>query len=271
MQGNQSQIIALIASSKVRIHVIMRYVRAARDRNSMTAGIEIPEGFMFPGDDSEPAWKRYEKAIARIEELAADDNCRVIRNHKVKGRSGTERQVDVWVESRLGDNHVVAVAIECRCYDHGPVAIKDMDAFVSAVEDMGAHKGVMISHSGFTEGAENRAANANIELRTMSLEEAEGFAWDEYLPDLCQSLGGCYGSINWSYSEGNESAWGTCSYCGSFHIRCRSCGSIGCYEESRIVHCEGCEMRFRLLSEDGMTVGIEEIAPQEGDSEDDQG
>ncbi len=112
-----------------------------------------------PDIEAEPDWKIYEKAIAHIEE--SYDNCKVTQNHKVTGRrSDLDRQVDVWLEAEIGDNHVVTVAIECRRYSDRPVSIKDIDAFYGFLDDVGANKGVMISHSGYTDGARKRAEGA---------------------------------------------------------------------------------------------------------------
>lgn len=213
--------------------------------------------------ESEPDWKLFEKAVAHIEESYG--NCKVIRNHKLKGRrSDTERQVDVWLEAEIGDNHVVTVAIECRRYADRPVSIKDMDAFVGFLEDVGANKGVMISHSGYTDGARKRAAGAGIELRTLTLEEAEEFDWEDFLRDSCR-VPECFGTIHWHYSDHHSEA-GHCSSCGSFHIRCGNCGSVDWYEESGIPNC-WCSTKWRLKKEKGEICGIEEIPP-EADPED---
>src|SRR5438552_1694345 len=131
-----------------------------------------PDELLPPDFESEPDWKIYEGAIARIEE--SHKNCKVTRNNKVNGRrSGVERQVDVWLVAEIGDNHVVTVAIECRRYSDRPVSIKDIDAFVGFLEDVGANKGVMISHSGYTDGAKKRAEGAGSGLVFLTAEQPE--------------------------------------------------------------------------------------------------
>jgi hypothetical protein len=226
--------------------------------------LRVPEGPVEFSDPGDPAWKEYEKAIAHIEESAG--NCTVIRDHKITGRSGTQRQVDVWLDATVGNNHTVSVAIECKRYSAIPVAIKDIDAFVAFLDDVAAHKGVMISHSGFTDGATRRAAGANIELKTLTLEEAAEFDWDEYVADSC-AVGGCYGTIHWQFSDG-ASEGGYCGMCGAFHVRCGSCGETDWYDENQIEKCSGCSMRWELDSDDGMTSGIAEMP---ADEETDQG
>jgi hypothetical protein len=223
-----------------------------------------------PDAQPEPDWKIYAGAIARIEE--SYKNCAVARNHKVNGRrSGIDRQVDVWIAATLGDNHLVTVAIECRRYGKRPVSIKDFDAFYGFLDDVGANKGVMIGCSGFTDGAQKRAEGAGIDLRTLSLEEAEEFDWDEFVKDSCQTFGDCIGTIGWHYADGKSEA-GSCDSCGTFHIRCGSCGWLAFYDESRIVKCDGCAMRWELKMEKGLTCGIKELPPpgeEEGDGHED--
>ena len=207
----------------------------------------------------EPDWKLYEKAIAHIEESYG--NCKVTRNYRPIGRlSGTKRQVDVWLEAGVGDNHIVTVAIECRRYAATPVDIKDIDSFCGFLEDVGANKGVVMSHSGYTEGAKKRAEGAGrIELRVLTLEEAEEFDWDEFVQDYCQ-IENCFGTVQWNFQDGNSEA-GYCHNCGSFYIKCGNCGEVSWYNEWDVEQCFSCGASWRLRHEDGMTCGIEELPP----------
>src|SRR5207253_10813608 len=60
-------------------------------------------------------------------------------------------------------------------------------------------------------------------------------------------------------------------HCGSFHIRCGSCGWVSWYNEWDIESCSGCDMKWRLNKEKGETCGIEEILPeQEPDDEEEE-
>jgi Restriction endonuclease len=219
---------------------------------------------------SEKDWQAYEHAIARIEEQSRNGD--VLRDYKIKGRrSGVERQVDVWLSSEVGDGHSITVAIECRRYGTRAVSIKDIDAFFGFLDDVGANKGVMISRSGFTSGATKRAAGANIELRTLSIEEAEDFDWDEFVRDTCQTFNHCLGTVNWQFSSGSSEA-GYCGWCGSLHIRCGNCGEMSFYNEDSLIKCDGCMMRWRLAKEKGEVTGITEMPPDDEDEseEDDE-
>jgi hypothetical protein len=183
--------------------------------------------------------------------------------------------VDVWLEAEIGDNHTVTVAIECRRYGDRRVSIKDIDAFCGFLDDVGANKGVMISHSGYTKGAERRAEGAGIDLRTLTIEEAEEFDWDQFLErDSCQ-VSECYGTINWELTDAQSEA-GHCGNCGVFHIRCGNCGLVEWFNEGSEEKCLSCGMRWRLIKEKGMTCDIKEIPPEpeedeEGELEDEGG
>ena len=74
-------------------------------------------------------------------------------------------------------------------------------------------------------------------------------------------------AIFFYFADGQSEA-GNCSNCGSFHIRCGNCGSVGWYNEEEIEKCSWfCEMRWRLLKEKGMTVGIKELPPLNDESD----
>lgn len=237
---------------------------------NFSEGLRVEEFPEINEPEPEPNWKLYEKAIAHIEESAG--NATVVRNHKITGRSGTERQIDVWLESNVGAQHRVTVAVECKCYNDKPVTIQDVDSFVGFLDDVRADKGVMLSHSGFTDGATKRAEVANIELSTLTLEEAEEFDWDEYMADSCGTLGDCCGTIRWEFSDGASEA-GFCNNCGTFHIKCGNCSEVSFYDEDRIIDCDSCEMRWELRFSDGMVDDITELPPEpeEEDDEEEEG
>lgn len=85
---------------------------------------------------------------------------------------------------------------ECKLYK-AKVDIKTVDAFIGFLEDVGADKGVLITTTGFTSGAEKRAKAAGIDLNVMTLESAMETDWGEYLGDSCKTWVGCPGDINW--------------------------------------------------------------------------
>jgi hypothetical protein len=89
-------------------------------------------------------------------------NAKVQKNIKVTGKAGTERQIDVQIEGLVGAFDV-KIIIDSKNYAN-PVDIKDVEIFISMVEDLGGNLGVMVCPSGFTEGARNRATTAGLQL-----------------------------------------------------------------------------------------------------------
>jgi hypothetical protein len=220
----------------------------------------------MPKDD--PKWKIFERAAADLE--GRFENCSVIHDHKVVGlRSGIERQVDIWVTGVVG-GHDIRIAIECRHYTR-KVGIRDVEAFHGFIEDVGADRGVIITPTGFTEGARRRAER--IELTTLTLEEAGDFDWpayweQEWQQEHCQfytcKTGFCNGSIAWEKDESSAKA-GYCRTCGAFHIWCHRCNNVRSYDLStpdkhtfHTVRCGGkrgrgrCRALWRLYFERGL-------------------
>ena len=64
----------------------------------------------------EKRWQLYERVIEDLERQHKD--CKVTPNHHVKGvQSGELRQVDVWLEARVGGlAHCLTIAVECKDY-----------------------------------------------------------------------------------------------------------------------------------------------------------
>jgi len=191
-------------------------------------------------------------------------------DHKVVGRSsGIERQVDIWVTGPVA-GHDISIAIECRDYS-SKVGIKDVEAFHGFIEDVGADRGVIITPTGFTKGARRRAGR--IELKTLTLEEADDFDWSAYWEQEWQEehvqfyackTGLCSGSIGWERDEGSGKA-GYCGTCGAFHIWCHRCNGVCTYDLSlpdkhtfHTVRCMGkmgrgqCRSIWRLYFERGL-------------------
>ena len=191
------------------------------------------------------------------------------------GKSGVPRQIDVWVTGSVAGCEI-RIAIECKFHKH-KVDINLIDSFIGMLQDVGAHKGVFITTTGFTAGAEGRAKAADISLKIMTLESALETDWGEFLRDGCQTLMGCWGSINWEYSGGGT-RMGSCDSCGQFHISCGECGhtdeyDVGCDASIGNTHvrCKGCNACFVVGVEKGDPTDISECTKHKAeDSEEDE-
>jgi Restriction endonuclease len=123
-----------------------------------------------------PDWKKFEELAAAIQrELAAD--AIVTENAKLVGKSGTSRQVDILIEEQAGQ-FKLRIAIDCKDYKER-VDVKEVEAFIGLIEDIGAHKGAMIAANGFTETAKSRALGAGLDL--FRLVDTASHKWRSYV------------------------------------------------------------------------------------------
>ncbi len=75
-------------------------------------------------------------------------------------------------------NYTVAGAkllflVECKCYDHS-VPVDDVEEFYSKIDDIGAHKGIMVTTVGFQKGAIKTAEGRRIALALLTNEHQPG-------------------------------------------------------------------------------------------------
>jgi hypothetical protein len=96
-------------------------------------------------------------------------------SEKLIDRSGTERQLDVTIRTKTGPHEVLGI-IQCK-YEKRPVTITDVEAFISIKQDLNAGLAIMVSRSGYQEGALAKAKLHDVRLWT--LEEASKASWRE--------------------------------------------------------------------------------------------
>lgn len=95
-------------------------------------------------------------------------------NDKILGKkSKSPRQIDVSVREKIGHTDILIV-LECK--DHAVrIDVKELEAFLGVIKDVGAHKGIMVSRLGFTSGARNLASESGIDLYSLDdILEEEG-------------------------------------------------------------------------------------------------
>jgi len=89
-------------------------------------------------------------------------NARTESNIKLLGRSGTQRQIDVFIIGTVG---AFDVKILVDSKNHAaPVDINDVESLVGMVEDVGANLGVLVCPTGYTDGAKRRAETGGVQL-----------------------------------------------------------------------------------------------------------
>src|SRR6202012_3533527 len=107
-------------------------------------------------------WGGFEKLVAELHETG---EVTVEHNAILTGKSGAPRQIDVLIRHRQGlyDHLVIA---ECK-YWNSPVERLHIDALATAIQDVGASRGVLFSTKGFQSGAITQAKQSNIDLFTV--------------------------------------------------------------------------------------------------------
>ncbi|ADP99920.1 restriction endonuclease [Marinobacter adhaerens] len=120
-------------------------------------------------------WKEYEKEIFDhfkgqypTAEISLDAR-------KTGLYSKAERQIDILIEQYVAGNRIT-IAIDGK-YLNKKVDVKAVESYIGMLEDIGAHKGLLVSKEGFSEAAYNRAhfGPTEIELDILNLEELRHF------------------------------------------------------------------------------------------------
>lgn len=113
----------------------------------------------------------YEQFIQQVlQELTGED----VHHQRVYTGRISKREIKVDVSF----NYAVAGAnllflVECKCYSHA-VAVDDVEEFHSKIDDIGAHKGIMITTVGYQEGAIRTARGRGIALALLTTESQPG-------------------------------------------------------------------------------------------------
>jgi hypothetical protein len=122
-----------------------------------------------------PDWKKFEQLAAAIQSDLAPD-AKVTANAKLPGKSGAIRQIDILIEQQAGQFDL-RVVMDCKDY-RNPADIKDVEAFLGLLSDVGANKGAMVAANGFTTAAKERAAAAGLDL--FRLVDTANHKWRTY-------------------------------------------------------------------------------------------
>lgn len=124
----------------------------------------------------EPKWKRFEKLAAEIQKELAP-TAQVEHDVKLKGEdSGTARQIDIVVRQTIGQ-YPVLIVLQCKD-EKAPLDVNAIGEFSSAVRDVRANKGALVSSSGFTEAAVTLAKHNGIDV--FRLVDVENKDWKIY-------------------------------------------------------------------------------------------
>jgi predicted helicase len=101
-------------------------------------------------------FREYENGVADVLSFLLGDGVTVERNVRVpcRRRAG-KRQVDVLVRGRVFGRDDVTLAVDCKLWKR-PIAVGDIDRFLSFLEDVGADLGLLVAVSGYSAAAQAR-------------------------------------------------------------------------------------------------------------------
>jgi hypothetical protein len=133
-----------------------------------------------PSVKRKTTWREFEDGIYNIlyyqyrqPEYEVRRNIRTLRGRY----SGVLRQIDIGVY-KLKHPDRPYIVVECKFYKR-KLHVKDVDAYIGMLDDIGAEEGILVSLKGFAKGAKGRAQSASLNLVTLSLEETERVNWRE--------------------------------------------------------------------------------------------
>jgi hypothetical protein len=189
-----------------------------------------------------PGWEIYERMIARlIADQSATDLC-VTPNARIKGKiSGRSRQIDVLIDARHDTDNTRRIIIDAK-HRKRKADVKDVEALLGLMKDVGATHGYLVTSSGHTKAAEKRA-QMSVSVRIVPVDRLENF--DPSTWPQCRNARCRHGRIFWDgYPElsvrlrpaanpdGQEKTLsfihyvGKCDRCGLFHVWCITCNEI---------------------------------------------
>ncbi|MHC4088879.1 MAG: restriction endonuclease [Planctomycetota bacterium] len=120
-------------------------------------------------------WREYEIYITRHLQRAFPGTS-ITHNVRVPGVvSQIERQIDILIKQTVA-GFEVTIVVDCK-YFSTKIDVKEVDSFVGFLADVRASKGILITNTGFTQAAYNRATydTRDIELRILNFQDLERF------------------------------------------------------------------------------------------------
>lgn len=116
----------------------------------------------------------YEQFIQRLMQERFGESTKVDWHKTFTGiRSRREIVVDVSFTFRIPNGIDVLVVVECKCYSHR-VSVDDVEEFITKLNDIGAHKGVMVTTVGYQEGTVNTAKGYGVALALITKTRQKG-------------------------------------------------------------------------------------------------
>jgi hypothetical protein len=120
----------------------------------------------------EQSWREFERLVTRVEEALAPMGAKVASPDKLMDRiTGEFREVDASIRYKVGTTEILII-LECR----ERKTVQDsmwIEQLATKQRDVGAAKCIAATTTGFTKGAERKAAALGIELRRIRSIDSE--------------------------------------------------------------------------------------------------
>ena len=152
-------------------------------------------------------WKKYESEIYDHFDKQYPDAEITLDALKKGVYSKVDRQIDVLVEQYVAGNRILLV-IDGK-YFNKKVDVKGVESFIGMLEDIGAHKGLLISKEGFSEAAFNRAhfGPSEVELDILNFEDLHMFQSHGALPYAGGNVAFIPAPFGWVIDGKTSPAW----------------------------------------------------------------
>lgn len=122
--------------------------------------------------------KNFENLVAKIEKASARSAEVKQNDYLLDFTTGKKREVDITIRSKVAE-YPILIIVECR--DHKkPVGSGYIEEIRTKRDCVKADKAVIVSSSGFSEPAIQKAKNFGIML--LNMEDANNFPWQNLLP-----------------------------------------------------------------------------------------
>lgn len=119
-------------------------------------------------------YRQYENGVADVLSFLMMGEARVDRNVHLQGRlSGASRQIDILANGRIFNFTEANLVVDCKKW-RTPVDVADVGSFLDLVEDVGAEFGLLMTASGASRAAVERAKRARgIRTEVLTIDELE--------------------------------------------------------------------------------------------------
>lgn len=152
-------------------------------------------------------WKKYEKEIFKIFSNEYPD-AEITFDSKIVGRySKKSRQVDILIEQYIAGNRI-RIAIDAKFFNK-KIDVKTVENYISMLNDIDAHKGLLITNVGYSKAAINRAYYdpTDIELDILNFDQLKEFQSEYALPFAGNHAVMLFAPFGWIIDARTSPSW----------------------------------------------------------------